>query len=477
MLNTKLFQLTIHLSPEDMKAVRNFLLSKHKKSANIFKLFDYIDQHHPDFEENKVKLTNEKVYARVFGRGQAYNKGNMQALASNLFKEIKFFLVTQEIEEDKILYDVLLSRVFKKRGMDELFKKHNDSSQKAILKAPVLEHHHYHALAQLSHDATFHRDTPKLNTDYDQQLAQAEEYLDMRYLLDKLKIICERMAMKEIIQSEDNLGLIVVDFQEIKKNIQNNALASLYFMVIEMYDKDNVEAYRLLKEKILANKLSLSPEVTYNLCGFLINFCSKKYKSNKTHYTSELFELYEYLIDNNLLLEDNYIYENHFIYSIIVAVGIEAYPAAQRNLKLYKKLKPRYQASGKALGNAILYFAQKKYEDVITHLQQTKMKDISYKLTARSLLMRSYYELGEWIVLKDYIKAGRRFIKREKTIAPTTGKANLNFYNFVAELIKHNEKPSPNSPTILREKLQQHTTMIHIEWCTQKIKELVDKDG
>jgi len=135
---------------------------------------------------------------------------------------------------------------------------------------------------------------------------------------------------------------------------------------------------------------------------------------------------------------------------------------------------PEYQSSGKALGNAILHFARKEYGEVIACLQQIEMKDIFHKLTARSLLIRSYYELGEWTVLKNYIKAGKRFIERKKTIAPTTGIANLNFYNFVAELIKYNEKPSPNATTILREKLEQDN-MIHIKWSEQKIRELEEK--
>jgi len=475
MLNTKLFQLTAQLSPTDMKAARNFLLSKHKKSANIFKLFDYIDQQHPDFETNKAKLTKEKIYARIFGRKEVYNKGNMQALASNLLKEIEFFLVTSEVEQDKMLYNVLLSRAFKKRGMDELFKKHNASSRKAILKAPILEHHHYHALAQLSRDATFHRDTPKLTADYDQLLTQAEEYLDMQYILDKLKIICERTTRKEIIQSGYSGEIIPIDFGNIQKNIKNDTLVALYLMVVEMYDKDSVEVYELLKKKILANNLSLSSTSIYDLCGFLINFCLKKYKTNKAQYLTDLFDIYEYLVINNLIFEDNYIPESHFINSITVAVGIQVYPSAERNLKLSQKLKPEYQVSGKALGNAIFHFAQKKYEDVIDYLQATDMKDVSYKLTARSLLIRSYYELEEWAVLKDYIKAGRRFIEREKTIALATCEANLNFYNFVAELIKHNEKLRKDTPTILQEKLEQHNNIIHIKWSEQKIKELKEK--
>jgi len=241
----------------------------------------------------------------------------MQELASRLLKEIEFYLIMNEVEQDELLHDVLLSKVLKKKGMDDIFKLHNDKSQKKIRKTKNLEHRHYHALARLSSDATFHRDTPKLNTDYDLLLTKAEEYLDMEYILDKLKMLCERTTMKGIVQSKDNAGrMIPIDFEHLKKNMKDDTLAYLYLTIIEMYDKDSVELYEQLKKKILTNNLSLSSEIIYDLCGFLINFCLRKYKNNKAQYITELFEIYEYLITNDLIFEDNYISESHFMNAI-----------------------------------------------------------------------------------------------------------------------------------------------------------------
>jgi len=128
MLNTKLFKLLRHLSSEEMKAVKVYLNSKHSKAAKAFRLFDYIDKNRHDLEGNKTKFTKEKIYKHVYGK-EAYNQGKMHELASRLLKELEFYLILEELGQDELLYNVILSRVFKKRGMDDLFKLHNGASQ------------------------------------------------------------------------------------------------------------------------------------------------------------------------------------------------------------------------------------------------------------------------------------------------------------------------------------------------------------
>lgn len=472
MLNTKLFKLLRHLSSEEMKAVKVYLSSKHKRTAKAFRLFDYIDKNRHNLEGNKDKFTKEKIYKHVYGK-EAYNRGKMQELASRLLKEIGFYLIMNEVEDDELLRDVLLSKVFKKRGMDDIFKLHNDKAQKNIHNIESLEHKHLDALVRLNHDATFHRDIPKLNTAYDELLAQASTYRDTQYVLDKLKIICEQITRKDIIKSADNKALLPIDIQNIIQKIPNNVLIDIYLRVIRMYEQDSLEIYQQLKKEILENKLSLSPEYRYDILVILINFCNKIYKQNaQKNYRKELYELFKFIVENDLLIIDGYISENHYISALKVLTALKDWTNVKRFIKLSEKLKPEYREAGLALALATLHFAEKKYGDTKTELQKIKMKDANYQLTGRSLLLRSYYELNETKPLKTLIAACKKFIGRQKILAPATVEANRNFYNFIAELVRHKDKSTPDSTEVLAQQLQNYSTIVHREWCLNKIEEL-----
>jgi len=472
MLNTKLFKLLRHLSSEEMKAVKVYLNSKHKKTAKAFRLFDYIDKNRHDLEKNKAKFTKEKIYKHVYGK-EAYNRGKMQELASRLLKEIEFYLIMNEVEDDELLHDVILNKVLKKKGMDDIFKLHNDKAQKKIRNTQPLEHRHLHALVRLNHDATFHRDIPRLNTAYDEILAQASTYLDTQYVLDKLKIICEQITRKDIIKFDHDNSFLPIEIQNIIQNIPDNIPVGIYLRVIKMYEQNSLGLYQQLKKEILENKASLSPEYRYDILVILINFCNKIYRQNaKEDYRKELYELFKFIVENDLIIMDGYISENHYISALKVLTAVKDWANVKHFIKLSEKLKPEYRNAGLALALATLHFAEEKYGDTKTELQKIKMKDANYQLTARSLLLRTYYELNETKPLKTLIAACKKFIDRQKILVPATIEANRNFYNFIAELVRRKEKSTPKSIEMLAQQLQNYSTIVHREWCLKKIEEL-----
>ena len=469
MLNTKLFKLLRRMSPEEMGRLRNYLSQRHKRSTQISRLFVYIDKYHPNFVGNKDKLTPEKVYTQVFKKS-IYNKGQMQELTSRLLKEIQFFLITVEVEENDILYDVLLNRAFKKRGMDDLFKLHNKSAQKKILKNTILEQSHYDALFELSHEATFHRDTKTLSTDYYEQLIETERHLDAAYVLDKLKIICERITLRGFVQTSESKSLLEVDYQSVVKKISSSFLLNLYLKVTELYEKNDPEIYHELKQQITDSNHTISTENRYTLVRFLINYCSKKYKENTLLYTRELFNLYQFSEQNKLLIEDKYISEVDYVNVVKIAVAVKEFKYAKRLIRYADDLKPEYRKNGHALASAILHFGKKEYDEVKISLREIKWWDMNYKLTARDLMLRTHYESNDYKSLNNLMKTSLKNIEEDADMSEAKKEVNINFVNFINQLMKHKmESTSPSEA--LSGQLHEHP-IVYIEWCQEKLLEL-----
>jgi len=471
MLNTKLFKLLRELSPEEMGSLRNYLSQRHKRTTQISRLFAYIDKHHPNLEDNKDKLTQAKIYTYVFKKS-AYNKGQMQELTSRLLKEIQLFLIVVEVKEDSTLYDVLLNRALKKRGMDDLFKLHNKSAQKKILRKKIPEQSHYDALFELSHEAVFHRDNKTLNTDYYKQLIETEQHLDVAYTLNKLKMICERTTLKHFVQTSETVPLLKINYQGVAEKIPTSLLLNLYLKVAELYEKDDTEIYHKLKQEITDKNQAISVDNRRTLIRFLINYCHKKYKEKSETYTRELFELYQFAEQNKLLIEDNYIDEVNYINIVKIAVAAKESKYAKRLIKYAEYLKPQYRKHGHALASAILHFEEEEYDKVKISLREIKWRDMNYKLTVRDLLLRTYYESCDYKPLKNLIEASLKNIEEDKDMSKAKKKANIDFVNFIHELMKHKMESTPPDEALSN---QLHEHHIYVKWCREKLSELQGK--
>jgi len=177
-----------------------------------------------------------------------------------------------------------------------------------------------------------------------------------------------------------------------------------------------------------------------------------------------------------LLLEDGYISDINYRNAINLFIGSGKYDIAKKLIKQSDQLPPAYQKDFRAISQARLSYAQGKYGETIRILNdagELKMLDISYKLTARSLLLRAYYEEIDYNTLDDYAKASLVFIKRhEKELSEKTCEANRNFYKFVQIIAKLKHEKGKITIYEIKQDFDDYSAIVHIHWCRKKIEEL-----
>jgi len=497
MLKTKLLKLLGGLSPEGINELRIYLF-KGDESTAAFRIFTYIVKYHPDFEQNKAQLTREKVFKECACKSYNY----MYGLCSNLCRDIEGFMIHTELKEDSMLQDMLLNRAYAKRGLDEFFEKHNNDTREKILKAETPEQSYYHTLFRLSYNAAFHRNNVKLRTEYRSQLKEAEAYLDAYYLLYKLRILCECKTLAGIIDIEKTeetkkteeskktvekikakKPLLNVDYQNFIREEPDDYLISLYAKTARLYDEEDPQIYTKLREEIEKGTKPVDAENLSTLLVFLINFCSRKSKENikanpekdTLDYTKEIFDLYEFAFNEDLLKEDGYIPEIHYLSLVKVAVANGNFELAQQWIHYAKDIKPEYQKNGRKLATAILHFAKGKYSEAQTLLQEIKWRNKNYKVTSRDLLTKIYYEIKAYKLLNSHISNVRKAIQRDNDLPERQKRANYNFFNVVKELAEYEQELKKDKSALpgktLLSRLEKHP-MVYGEWCRKKFKEL-----
>ncbi|MFT5801460.1 MAG: hypothetical protein ACI956_001268, partial [Nonlabens sp.] len=81
-----------------------------------------------------------------------------------------------------------------------------------------------------------------------------------------------------------------------------------------------------------------------------------------------------------------------------------------------------------------LYFYQKKYEDVISLLQTIEYDDIIYNLGAKTMLIRTYYEIEEIDALDSLLESFRIFLGRQKKLSAQRKQNYKDFIKFIRKL-------------------------------------------
>ncbi|MCB0575836.1 MAG: hypothetical protein KDC61_14860, partial [Saprospiraceae bacterium] len=65
---------------------------------------------------------------------------------------------------------------------------------------------------------------------------------------------------------------------------------------------------------------------------------------------------------------------------------------------------------------AYLRFQQRDYASAMPLLQQVDLEDPLNNLDARRMLLRSYYELGEWSALESLLQSFSAYLRRQKNL-------------------------------------------------------------
>jgi hypothetical protein len=116
-------------------------------------------------------------------------------------------------------------------------------------------------------------------------------------------------------------------------------------------------------------------------------------------------------------------------------LGVGEYAWVQSFIETYTPFLPSdIRENARTFNLASLHFHQKKFRQVIALIQDVEYSDLVYALSAKQLLVRTYFELGEFIVLDSLIDSFKIYLRRNKQISKTQKMEYLNFLSYVKSM-------------------------------------------
>ena len=302
---------------------------------------------------------------------------------------------------------------------------------------------------------------------------QSALYMDQYFVARKLQISAEKINLNYILKNDWEDPFLDVIIEQIDNGMFSNVpYIQLYRLIIlSLTEPENEAAFTSLKSQVPEIIESLAESEITDLYQYLLNYCIRKINAGRLQFQDELLAVYQNALEHGALLNNGKISQWDFknIVTISLRTGNTAY--ARDFIHGYKQALPSNQRTNALAYNlANLNFSEKNFRGAISQLQKVDLDDVFYRLDARSILLKSYYELDDQDALYYHAAAFRSMLNRNRKISDQQRKLYLN-------LIKHTLSLSRSAGDRLKvmtikKRIQEKPNVADLRWLEEKITEV-----
>lgn len=476
LISTKLLSLLKTFSKHDLNRFKKFVSSPfHNEQQEIVQLFAIIDQYfrNSEKEQRTNPLEKEKIWQHIFDN-KSYSDVRFRRLSSDLIKLIYTFLSYDIYQKDGFSEQLNLMKALRKLSL----KKHFDGTYKqfnSYLQKDNLRDSNYHLSNYVASYNLFNfpKDVhSKINLF--PNLEKADYHLECFFITKKLENYCDYIGYKEGISFDAEISLP----PNFLNYIENSSFLiepflKAYFLVAKMLTTPEETQYFVELKAHLENK-----QIHFDLQSLdifythLKNYCIVKVNEGKTDYFSRLFEIFQTLLKEKIILKDKTISPQNYKNITTVGLHLKAYDWVENFIQRYTSYLPKAHRENALTYNlAKVYFSQKKYNQVIEQLREVEDKNHIYALGGKLTLLKTYYELKEFQALDSLIDSFRIYIRRNKIISREVKQQYLNVLRFVKKLSTTLRRDKKSIDKI-KNQIDKCKALADKKWILEKVEEL-----
>ena len=470
MFSDKLLTLLQTFSRRQLNRMRKFLQSPYfNEQESPVRLFDICDQALREGPEAVAVLDKESVWRQLYP-GKRLDEAQLRRLSSEL-TQLGMQFLAQEHRQDHPVGDWLsLQRRLERpelhkhlaaveRQLQRYFEDATEPSDRFYLEHFLLNWNVFNRASKLA-----------ATVGYMDKLRPADYYLDCFYLLQKLKLYVAGLSYRNIRSTEQHMELMpgFWDFLNSERFFDVPILQIYRRVILCLEQRDQEEHFKGLMADLEQWGEQLAREDLRECYHIAQNYCALKINEGKTAYYREAFQVFNKMMDRGVLLEDGQIAEGFFKNIITTGLRVDEFAWVEQFIQQYSDYLPasiRENARSYNLANA--YSFQHRYDKVIELLAGVEYSDVTYALGAKLILLRTYYETGEYLALDSLIESFRIYLRRNKLISKSVFREYVNFLNAVKKLTNL-QGASQAEIDRQRQKVLDNPAIVSKKWLLEK---------
>ncbi|MCH2045899.1 MAG: hypothetical protein MK212_17405 [Saprospiraceae bacterium] len=430
------------------------------KRPTLVKLCAYLLRLAPNFEDN-YRLRKETIYKHIFP-DKAFDKTAFNRLMSQLLSLFENFLVDYAWRDKTLDRQLLLLEELRLTKMDKHYQSVERKYHKLIDESPLEENYNAH-IRHLFHKELNNKFITQGGRQYDHNLQQSSDFLDIYFLVEKLKIACDMANRNRVIKANYTCGLINELLQHLKqKEYSQTPIIQIYSSILQMQTQSSPEDeqyYIKLKNLLAEYALEFNKSELLSIYDYVLNFTIGQINKGQAHYYGESFSHYKFLVKNKIIFVDGYLPAWDYKNIVTTGLRLREFEWTKQFIEDYHiYLPPDVRKNAYIYNSAAYYLEVGNHTLALRTLYNVEFTDATYQFGAKIIQLKAYYELDESEALFSLISAFNNLLRRKK-ISEYWKQANLNCVKLCKRLFTLKEKKD----YITNEKFQIECNKLSLE--------------
>ena len=298
--------------------------------------------------------------------------------------------------------------------------------------------------------------------------------LDRFFVARKLQMSAEKLNIHFILNTTAEDPFLDLLMQQVDAGqFADTPYIIIYRDVIRtLQHPEDTQAFRRLEIGAATHAQHLPQSERHDLYQHILNYCIRRINAGQLEFQRELFESYRNALYQNALLTEGLISQWDFKNIVTVGLRLRENDFVYGFIRDYSSsLAQLHRANAVAFNMANLHFHAKRYSQTLAQLQLVDLDDVFYRLDARSILLKTYYEMDDLDALFYHASAFRTFLLRNRTISDRQRKVYQNLIRFSVSLARcHTDR---NRIRALRKKVAATPNVADLSWLEGKMDELL----
>jgi hypothetical protein len=403
------------LSAKDLRALSDFTrCGIFNRRDDVTRLCDYLAAHvgKPAPKAFEAERLHEAAYP-----GKAFDNKQLRHVMSWLLEVVRQYLAWSEWQSDKAEQQRCLVRALRNRGLDQLFEKEWSRADHASEENPARDARYHFSRYQLQQENL--ERTARRERSARFSLQPLPDELTVFYVAEMLRHACAALMHQAVAGQAYRIDLLNVILETAGQDtmLQTPAVAVYYYAYQMLQSPEATEPFERLKALLAEHEGRFSPEEMRGLYLIAINGCIRRMNAGQRAYIREALDLYKAALERDFLKENGVL--SGFTYKNIlrVSVALGEHEWAEQFLEQHRsELAPHERDNLYRYNLAYLRFQQRDYVRAMPLLQLVDLEDPLNNLDARRMLLRSYFELGEWEALESLLQSFAAYLRRQKNL-------------------------------------------------------------
>jgi hypothetical protein len=265
------------------------------------------------------------------------------------------------------------------------------------------------------------------------ELTALDGAIDALFVAYKLELYANQLSRATIFeQTLPDDALIQALLQQVKNTpaLLGQPFVQLHYLSIVCLQDDDIAQFVAFVNLLIAQQAAFNYDELRRAYQFAENICALRIRRGNAAYWQQLFDLYKQGAANNTLHNVNGVLPSGLYKNVVtVALRFEAFDWILDFVKQQAAYLPQGEKEDVFSFNlAKIFFAQQRYPETLELVGRLSYTDLTHKLGARLLLLKTYYKLqkqdpnygdvleSELAAFKMFVHRLQGFSKENKTV-------------------------------------------------------------